>query len=183
MKTLFLLGFSFLLTITAGAQDKYFTKSGKIRFYSKTDFETIDALNKSVTSVIDTKTGAIQFAVQMKGFDFKKAAMQEHFNEDYVESNKFPKAEFRGTITNNNTIDYKKDGEYAANVKGNLTLHGQTHEIETIGKVLVKNGKIAASADFILALADFKILVPTLVKDKISKTVNINVTCLMEPLK
>ena len=81
----------------ANAQDKFFTKSGQVIFSSKTSLENIEAHNKSATCVLDTKTGNLQFAVLMKGFEFEKALMQEHFNENYVESHKFPKAEFKGT--------------------------------------------------------------------------------------
>src|SRR5690349_23750589 len=82
------------------AQDKFFTKSGQVTFSSKTSLENIEAHNKSVTCVLDVKTGNLQFAVLMKGFEFEKALMQEHFNENYVESHKYPKAEFKGQIVN-----------------------------------------------------------------------------------
>ena len=108
------------------AQDKYFTKSGNIQFSSKGVIETIEATHRSVTCVLDSKTGDIQFAVLMKGFEFRKALMQEHFNENYVESDKYPKAEFRGQITNNSEINYAKDGTYTVHIKGKLTLHGKT---------------------------------------------------------
>ena len=77
------------------AQDRFFTKTGKINFYSKAPMEDIEAKNKTVTAVIDSKSGALQFAVQMKGFEFEKQLMQQHFNENYVESDKFPRAEFK----------------------------------------------------------------------------------------
>nr|HQU57378.1 YceI family protein [Chitinophagaceae bacterium] len=80
------------------AQTKYFTKNGKITFFSKASLENIEALNKSVTAVLDTKSGNIQFAVLMKGFEFEKALMQEHFNENYLESHKYPKAIFKGEV-------------------------------------------------------------------------------------
>src|SRR5437868_2935959 len=83
------------------AQSKYYTKNGKIEFYSKATLEDIDAKNKTVAAILDSQTGAMQFSVLMKGFEFQKALMQEHFNENYVESDKYPKGEFKGTITNN----------------------------------------------------------------------------------
>src|ERR1700754_3021209 len=113
-----------LLALSFTAPDKYFTKSGNISFISKGAIETITASHKGVTCVLDTKTGDLQFAVLMKGFEFKKALMQQHFNENYVESDKFPKSEFRGQVTNNSEVDYTKDGSYNAHVKGKLTIHG-----------------------------------------------------------
>src|SRR5689334_8859827 len=102
----------FIVMITASAcfaQVKYFTKTGKINFFSKATLEDIEAKNKTVTAVIDSKSGAVQFSVQMKGFEFEKKLMQQHFNENYVESDKFPKGEFKGMITNNSEINYTKN--------------------------------------------------------------------------
>ena len=165
------------------AQDKFFTKSGKIIFYSKATLENIEALNKAVTCVLDTKSGNMQFAVMMKAFEFEKALMQEHFNENYVESHKYPKAEFKGQIVNNAEIDYTKDGSYKAKVKGKLTLHGETRDVETTGSVVVKGGKVETDAEFNIELADYKVEIPKVVKDNISKTVKITVDCNLEPLK
>src|SRR5947208_1580392 len=101
-RTLFLI--TLLISGTAlFAQDKFFTKSGRISFYSKAPLEDIEAENRSVTAVLDTKTGMVQFAVPMKAFEFEKALMQEHFNENYIESDKYPKAEFKGQVLNNNS--------------------------------------------------------------------------------
>jgi hypothetical protein len=164
------------------AQDKYFTKSGSIHFVSKGAIETIQANHRSVTCVLDSKTGAVQFAVLMKGFEFKKALMQEHFNENYVESDKYPKAEFRGQIVNNSEIAYTKDGVYNAHVKGKLTLHGETKDVEADGKVTVKGGKLLANSDFTIQMSDYNITIPKLVKENMSNTVTISVNCTLEPL-
>ena len=184
MKKLFvIIGAVVLSTSSLVAQDKYFTKSGKINFVSKAPLENIDARHKSVTCVLDTKTGNMQFAVLMKGFEFEKALMQEHFNENYVESHKFPKAEFRGQVVNNQEISYTKDGTYPVKVKGTLTMHGETKEVETTGNVVVKSGKLQAGAEFIILLSDYKIEIPKVVKDNISNTVKITVDCALEPWK
>src|SRR6478735_348429 len=95
------------ITNFANAQDKFFTKSGKISFYSKAAIE-------------DIQTGEFQFSVPMKGFEFRKALMQEHFNENYIESDKYPKSDFKGVIVNSSEIDFKKNGTYDAKVKGKL---------------------------------------------------------------
>ena len=167
----------------AGAQDKYFTKSGKISFFSKSTLENIEAHNKSVTCVLDTKTGNLQFAVLMKGFEFEKALMQEHFNENYVESHKFPKAEFKGQVTNISEIDAGRDGTYKAKVKGKLTMHGVTRDVETVGTIAVKGGRLEADASFNVLLADYDISIPSVVKDNISKSINITVDCALDLLK
>ena len=184
MKTTIFIVFSIFLTTRISAQDKYFTKSGKILFKcTKSTVEKVEAANKSATCVLDAKTGNMQFAVLMMGFEFPKALMQEHFNENYVESHKFPKGEFKGHVINNTEINYTKDGVYPAKVKGELSIHGVTREVETSGNISVKKGKIGAIADFIIQLSDFSISIPSLVSDKISNTVSINVECVLEPLK
>lgn len=169
--------------LTVHSQDKFFTKSGKISFDSKAPLEKIEAHNKSVTTVLDTKSGNLQFAVLMKGFEFEKALMQEHFNENYVESHKFPKAEFKGQIINNNEIDYGKDGTYSVKVRGKLTIKGETKDVETIGTIVVRNGKLVTNATFNILLSDFKVEIPKIVKDNISNDVKIIVDCTLDPLK
>lgn len=183
MKKQFVLTMAILLSLSLAAQDKFFTKNGKILFSSKASLENIEANNKSATCVLDTKTGNLQFAVLMKGFEFEKALMQEHFNENYVESHKFPKAEFKGQVVNNSGISYTRDGVYPATVKGKLTIHGETRDVETNGTITVTDGRIKAVAGFTIALADYKIEIPAMVKDNISKTVDITVDCSLEPLK
>jgi hypothetical protein len=171
-------------TLSSNAQDKFFTKNGKILFKcTKSPLEKIEATNKSSVCVLDSRTGNMQFAVMMKGFEFERALMQEHFNENYVESNKFPKAEFKGQVINNGEINYNADGSYPAKVKGSLAIHGETKDVETTGTIQVKNGKISANADFIIQLSDYRISIPAIVSDKISNTVNISVDCSLEQLK
>ncbi len=164
---------------------KYFTKNGKINFdaTSANSPEKIEAVNRTITCVIDTKTGDIQFAALMKGFEFEKALMQEHFNENYIESEKFPKAEFKGLIADNGTVNYSKEGTYAVKVKGKLTIHGETRDVESPGKLIVQNGKINALADFNIILSDYKVSIPGLVADKVSKTAKISITCQLELFK
>ena len=173
------------LVFFSNAQDKYFTKTGKINFSATAPSspENIDGINKSVICVMDSKTANIQFSVLMKGFEFERALMQEHFNENYVESDKFPKAEFKGSITNNSSVNYSKEGTYTVKVKGKLTMHGETRDVESEGKLIVKGGKINAVADFGVLLSDYKVSIPTLVADKVAKTAKITVNCLLEPFK
>jgi hypothetical protein len=176
--------FPLLFVTSAYSQDKYFTKNGRILFHcTKSPMEKIEATNKSTTCVLDTKTGNMQFAVMMKGFEFEKALMQEHFNENYVESTRFPKADFKGQVINNNEIDYTKDGTYQAKVKGKLQIHGETRDVEAAGTILIKNGKVSSNAVFNVLLSDYNISIPSLVSDKISNTVSISVDCSLEPLK
>lgn len=185
MKQIIMLAFISVAITSIKAQDKQFTKAGKISFDATVPKspENIDGINKTVVCVIDTKTGAMQFVVMMKGFEFDRALMQEHFNENYVESDKFPKAEFKGNIANNASVNYAKDGVYPVKVKGKLTMHGETKDVEADGKITVKAGKISATADFTVILKNYKIEVPELVADKVAKAAQIKVECSLEPLK
>jgi polyisoprenoid-binding protein YceI len=174
-----------VLFAMTGFGQKYFTKNAQINFdaTSSSSPERIEGINRSGTCVIDTKTGNMQFAVLMKAFAFEKALMEEHFNENYVESNKFPKAEFKGEIKDNDDINYAKDGTYTVKVKGKLTMHGESEDVDTEAKLIIQNGKISANADFNVKLSDYKISIPGLVADKVSKSAKIKVSCLLEPLK
>jgi polyisoprenoid-binding protein YceI len=183
-KIILLLSVTTIASITF-AQGKYFTKTGKIDFDATVPKspEDIKGVNKSTTMVIDTKTGDIQFLVLMKGFEFTRALMQEHFNENYVESTKFPKAEFKGAIVDNAAVNYAKDGVYKVKVKGKLTMHGVTKDTESDGQITIKGGKITATSAIIASFADYKISVPTLVADKVANNAKINISCALEPLK
>jgi len=172
-----------LIAAITNAQDKFYTKTGKVSFNSTTTMETIEAVNKSAVALLGTRTGDVQFVVLLKGFEFRKALMQEHFNSDYVESNKYPKSEFKGQITNNSDVNYSKNGTYNVKVKGKLTLHNVTKDIETNGTLTVKDGKIQASSLFNIQLADYKISVPRVVRNNINETITVTVDCGLEPLK
>ena len=183
LKKKLVIALAFLITAFAGfSQGKYFTKTGKIDFSSKAPLEDIEAKNKTVTAVIDSKSGAVQFAVQMKGFEFEKQLMQQHFNENYIESDKYPKGEFRGTITNNSGINYSKEVTYPDSVIGKLTIHGVTRNVETSGNVKVTGGKLEVTSSFNIRLSDYKISIPAVVKDKVSNSIRITVNCRMDPL-
>jgi YceI-like domain len=166
----------FFLTGTATAQN-YVTKNGKISFFSKTNIENIDAVNNQAVSVLTPKTASIAFSVLINGFLFKKALMQEHFNENYMESNKYPKAGFKGTITDIDKVNFTKDGTYNITVTGDLNVHNVTNKVTMPAVIQVKNGKISANTVFKVKLDDYKISVPKIVEGNISKTIEIKVDC------
>lgn len=165
----------FLLLLNAQAQNKYFTKTGKISFFSSTPLENIEAHNNRVTSVIEESTGNIEFSVLIRSFKFEKALMEEHFNENYMESDKFPKSIFKGKITNVKDINFQKDGSYEAKVEGDLTIHGVTKKVMQTAKIEIKNGKVSAACDFKVKLADYNIKVPSAVGNKIAEEIDVKV--------
>lgn len=174
MKKITLL-FILLMPIFVMAQGKIYTKKGTIKFESEAPMEKIEAVNRRVVSAIDVKSGAIEFSVLIRSFEFEKALMQEHFNEEYMESAKFPKATFKGTITNIDDINFKKDGQYKAKVKGKMTIHGVTKEVNSSAVFTVKSGKISATSSFNVALEDYNIKVPSMMSEKIAEVVDVSV--------
>lgn len=172
-----------LIVFTSFSQERYFTKSGKIAFHSSTPLENIEAINRNAVSVFDKSTGQIEVSTLMKGFEFQKALMQEHFNENYVESDKFPKAVFKGMINDISNIDFTKAGTYNATVSGKLTLHGETRDLTAPITFNINQGNISATAEFKVVPPDFKISIPDLVREKIAKEIKINISAGYEVLK
>ncbi|HEX9510539.1 MAG TPA: YceI family protein [Puia sp.] len=173
--------FILLLALTACASvsfgQLYFTRSGVIGFYSRTPLEDIKAENNQVYALIDIGKKTIAFSSLLKGFIFPKELMQEHFNENYVESDKYPKASFTGSFTGD--IDIKKDGLYQVDVKGQLSLHNTTRDVETPATLEVRSGMLLGTAQFKIRPEEYHIDIPSVVRDKIAKefTITIKAGC------
>ena len=163
------------------AQGKYFTRNGHIDFFSSTSVEDIKANNNKVTCVLDSETGDIEFAVLMMAFEFKKALMEEHFNENYVESEKYSKSKFKGKIVNINEIDFTKDGSFPALVEGELSIHGETQVISTEGTLEIIDGDVKIYSEFHVSPEDYNIEIPGVVREKIAEELLITIDILLEP--
>jgi YceI-like domain len=173
----------FLLNIILAANaQKYMTKNGYIGFFSHTPMEDIKGDNNQVASILDVSTGEIVFQALIKSFHFDRALMEEHFNENYMESDKFPKSSFKGKITNLSSIDFSKNGTYSVTVEGDLTIHDVTNKISTGGTIEVVTGGINANSKFKIIPEDYKIIIPGVVRDKIDKTLEITVSMKYAPL-
>lgn len=175
----------FLLTITASAtaQGKYYSKNAAVDFSASTPLEDIEAKSSSGVVILDAETGRIESSVLVKSFQFARALMQEHFNENYLESSKYPKATFKGEITNLSAVNFKKDGTYKVKVKGTMDMHGVQKEMTTDGTLTIAGGKVTkASSEFIVTVADYEIKIPSVVADKIAKEVKVNVSSELQPL-
>ncbi len=149
------------------------TKKGSVKFVSPTDPD-VSAINNEVSSKING-AGEIRFSLLFKGFQFKYAEMQTHFNEEYVESEKYPRASFTGTIQNIKSIDLTKDGKYTAKVVGTLTMHGVTKPVQTSATLNISKGKITAAATIGIILSDFNIDASA-VTEKVDLEINCNYT-------
>ena len=170
-------------SLVSFGQAKFLSRAGHIWFYSKTPMETIEAHNNQVASFIDISKNTIAFEVLNKSFKFERALMEEHFNENYMESEKFPKAQFKGQFSNIKDINFSKDGVYNTVIEGDLTIHGVTKHITQKGTIEIAKGKITAKAKFGIKPEDYNIVIPAVVKEKIANPLDVTVDITYDPMK
>ena len=170
MKLLITIFCCFLFVGMSNSQERYLTKSGTINFFSKTALEDITADNDQVLSIVDATRGKMAISILMKSFLFKKALMQEHFNENYVESDKYPKATFKGDILN---FDAVSETASLLKVKGILTIHGVSKEIMIEANFTKINDAILVVGGFMINLADFDVEIPAVVAKNIAKNIKV----------
>ncbi|MFY8021007.1 MAG: YceI family protein [Bacteroidia bacterium] len=177
-KIVLVLGFA-LLMIQLKAQ-VFSTSTGKVSFFSATPVEDIKAMDSHVLAVLNTK-GELAVLITNTQFEFENKLMQEHFNEKYIESEKYPQSSFKGKI--NEPIDFTKDGEHNVTVTGKLNIHGVEQDRTIVGKLIIKNGTVQLISDFKVKNADHKIEIPKLVVAKIAESIDVKVDCLLLPKK
>jgi polyisoprenoid-binding protein YceI len=173
-----------LLSVTGLSSNgqRYMTKDGFISFFSHTPLEDIKADNNQVASVVDISSGEIVFQVLIKSFHFDRALMEEHFNENYMESVKYPKSTFKGKITNLSEVDFKKTGTYEIMVEGDLTIRDITKKVSVKGTLEVLQNGLNAEAKFNIAPEDYNIRIPGVVRDKIAKSFEVTVKMKYAPV-
>ena len=160
----------------ARAQGKYMTRGGHVSFFSASIMEDIEARNDKVAAVFDLTTGQLAFSVPIREFQFKRTLMQEHFNENYLESEKYPKATFSGQVSNAAHVLKQLGAEaQTVEVEGNLFMHGVTRKVLVSATLQIRDGQLVAFAYFNLAPADFAIDIPLLVREHIAKSVSVRV--------
>jgi polyisoprenoid-binding protein YceI len=153
----------------------YKSNTGNINFYSHTAVEDISGDNHKVKTAFDATSGKMQYSVLVKDFEFEKALMQEHFNENYMESTKYPKSTFNGTIDKIANINFSKDGTYTSPVSGKLTIKDVTKDVATTGTFIVKGGTVNAKAVFNINPRDYNVSIPKAVANKIAQELKISV--------
>ncbi len=152
-----------------------------ITFFSSSPLEDITATNKGAVVVMNSATGDMQVKVNVIAFKFKNALMEEHFNENYMETERFPFATFKGKV--NEKPDLSKDGEYKVTVSGKMEIHGVTKD-ETLEGTITKNGKdISVKTKFKVKLADYNIKVPSLYVKNIAEIVDVDMASTLEPFQ
>ncbi len=168
MKTVYtVIGLFLCLNFTYG-QQKFLTKEGDVSFFSTTPMEDIKADNNQVLSIVDTENGNVAITILIKSFMFEKSLMQEHFNENYMESGTYPKAKFKGSIDNFSAL---KAGSNEVVVKGDMTIHGVTKSVETKASLFKSEDSIVLRGAFDIEIADYNIEIPSVVAANIAKKV------------
>jgi len=181
MKKVILLAVICASVLSLSAQ-KQITREAFLKFYSSSTLEDIEASTKSASSVINLENGDLVCQALMKSFVFEKALMQEHFNENYMESDQYPKAVFKGTFDYWVAPNLKTDSEQKMKVSGTLSLHGKTQDIIADCTLSVKDGKLSVHTTFIVHPADFDIDIPSGKKDNISENIEITFKATYQPL-
>jgi len=175
MKNKIVLTLLIAFTILNLKAQQYITKTGVVKFFSHTTLEDIKAENRKVVSVLDSKTGIMEFTMLMKGFDFPNQLMEDHFNESFAESSKFPKAGFKGTITNISKVNFSKDGTYTVNYTGKMTLKDVTKDISGIATFVIKGDNATASSKIKIKPTDYNFKIPTTAVARISDQMDIDI--------
>ena len=175
-----LLIISSLLAFRVNAQ-LFITQTGETSFFSETPLENISALNKQVAAIINTSTAEVAVRIQNVAFHFPNKLMEEHFNENYMETEKYPNSTFKGKIQE--VIDYQKEGVYDVTAKGTLEMHGVKQERTLKGKLTVAPNQLTIICNFDVKLADHKIEIPTLVVAKIAESLTVKNRFVLTPKK
>jgi polyisoprenoid-binding protein YceI len=178
MKRLFFVLFVSTCALQLSAQ-KIFTKTAAVKFSANSNLEKIEGNTNTASTAIDKSTGNIEFALLVKSLKFEKALMEEHFNENYMESSKFPKATFKGKIVNFDAskISVKKM-EY--DLEGDLTIHGVTKKVKTKIVLVLNGGKLSVASNLVVKAKDYNIAIPSLVKSKIAEDIDITIKLVLE---
>lgn len=167
-----------LLAVPATAQ-QYSTRTGRISFFSETPVENIEAISNQAAGMLDASSGKLNVQMLIKSFRFKKRLMEEHFNENYMESDKYPKASFEGQIAEIGKVDLSRKGSYPVVAKGVLTMHGVSRDVEIPGTLAVADGKVTATATFIAKPADYEIKIPSIVRKNIAEEISVTVNLVL----
>lgn len=160
---------------TGQAQGKYMTQKGMVSFFSSSILEDIEARTEQAAALVDLQTQQLAFSIPIKSFQFKRTLMQEHFNENYMESDRFPKSSFRGRILDLDAAGLANGQSQRVTVEGDLMIHGVTKHLTVAGALQQQNGQLLVNAYFSIAPADYGIEVPLLVRENIAKVVGIKV--------
>ncbi len=169
-----------IIVIQVNAQ-VFITRNGTIRFFSEAPLENIEAINRQVFAALDTESGEMAFRVVMRAFTFEKALMQQHFNDNFVESHQYPNATFEGTVKDISSIDFSVDGQHNVEVMGNLTIKDVTKSITEPGVLEIKDGNIMAESIFMVKPEEYNISIPGRYVRNIASEIEVSVRLELRP--
>jgi polyisoprenoid-binding protein YceI len=181
MKKIFFVLFIFLFSHSKDFAQVYTAKEGSVFFYSKAPLENIESSTNNVQAILNTNTKEVAVIVPIRGFQFRKDLMKEHFNEKYMESDKYPNAAFSGKVKED--IDWSKDGKYPATVQGTIKIHGVKKDKTFTGTVTVKGEEIFVESLFRVAIREYDITVPKVVFYNIADTISVKLDVTFQPYK
>lgn len=165
---------TFFIARSLLAQDVLIDKEGVAHFFSEAPLEDIEATNEAVYGAFDLSKGTVAVTMKMKDFHFNKSLMEEHFNENYVESEKYPKATFKGKIVDFETLDFSKTGTINAQADGVLLIHGVERPLKSDVTFNISSGNIEITTKFKVALEDHKVKIPKIVIRNIAEVVDVD---------
>ena len=173
--TLLILSFGISSASNVSAQQKYYTNKASIHFLSKALIEDIEAFNEMVVCIVNVETGEMAFKAPINKFEFEKSLMKEHFNENYMDSEKFPHATFSGTITDLPQLDMTVNNQFDVQVQGDLTIHGVTQSISEAGTIEILDGNLKLYSEFVVRLKDYKVKIPKIVFQNIAEKLDVTI--------
>ncbi|GIV35925.1 MAG: hypothetical protein KatS3mg032_0304 [Cyclobacteriaceae bacterium] len=174
----FVLWYAFLAKVHTTSAQQYTVAGGYISFYSSAPLEDIQAVNQRVSSLFNSTSGEIAFSVPVNGFEFKKKLMQEHFNEKYLESEKFPRATFTGRISG---YDASVSGLQTVQAVGKLTIHGVTRKVNVPGTIARQGENLIMKSKFTVRLEDYSVSIPKILRQNIAQQVEVTVDLVFKP--
>ncbi len=181
MKTIILLFLLSSFVLIVSAQTRYTTQDAHIQFFSEAPFENIEATSNQVRGGLDIETGQILFVIPIKSFEFKKNLMRKHFNEQYLESDKYPTAKFEGSFSSSINVNSKE--KQAIQFNGTMTIHGVSRELQDVVSITLQNNQIIAHSKFILITKDFKIKIPRIFIKNIATEIEVEINANLKQVK
>jgi len=166
-----------LLSFHEAIAQKFISERAMVTFYSEAPIEDIEASNTAATSIFDTSTGEIAFSIPIAEFQFDKSLMKKHFNENYMDTDQYPKSTFKGTVSGYGNVD----GMYQATASGELSIHGKTKQVIVPGEVNIEDNQISINAKFLVALEDYDIKIPRILFNNIAETVEVTIDFIYKP--
>jgi hypothetical protein len=156
---------------------KFISKNSSVTFFSKAPLENIEAINTKSTSIYDLSTGEIVFSIPIREFQFQKSLMKTHFNENYMESDKYPNATFKGKVSGFSG----EAGTFSPRATGALTIHGKTQNVEVHGEIQKNGDHMVLKATFPVSLKDYNVKIPRLLFSNIAESVEVNIEFTYKP--